>query len=377
MGCKVSLSQLGSTLNYTIEEPTLTEEEKKAFNSQLQLPQSSMEKINYYRKKEEFGSLTCLMLDKNVEEIECLDLSKPLTVKIKGLGRALTNIKINKEEVLNIFSKFNYNKINKYAIIDNSSFKAIIYFDGNAMNFNIIKLEKLNSESIIDLIHKEYLNEYTAAYLWHIIENSGIVIINGNKKITTEFALSLINLIHNKYTKIVLITKSKIKGLEDITILNNVKDLNIIDYYDPDFILFDYFNEKVINKTIDLNIQGKGIIILPNFPDNVTFLSSLTKPQLLSLSKLSTVLVEVTKSRINIHELYSSRNKVRIRGVCKNGNMSKKDFSYSIKLKNGISSKSLDSKVAILENLAKNNIIDKYEIREKIEKIGEKIEPEI
>ncbi len=376
MGCKVSISQIDNTLTYYIEEPTLTEEEEKALKSKVQLPQNSVEKVNYYIKRKEYGPLTCLMLDKNVKEIECLDLSKPLYVKINELGRALTNIKITENEIFDIFSKFadkNYRKIGNYAIIENDAFKAIIHIKDN-ISFNIIKIENQNSESIVELISREYLNVYAAAYLWHIVENSGIIIINGNKQITTNLALSLVNLIYNNFNKIIFVTKSKIKRSNEITILNDIKDLDIIDYYDPDFVLFDYFDKEVANKIVDLNAQNKGAIILTSFPDNVTFLSSIPKPQLLSLSKLPTILVEVVRNRINIHELYSLKTRVKIRKVCKNGNMSKKDFNYSIKLKDEISPNGLNCKVSILDNLTKNNIIDKYEIREKI---GEKIEPEI
>jgi hypothetical protein len=381
MGCKVSISQVDNILNYTVEEPTLTAEEEKALKSQVQLPQNSIEKINYYKEKmEKFGKLTCLMLDKNVEEIECSDVSKPLAVKIKGLGRAITNIKISRDEILNIFSKFidskNYKRLGKYIVIENDKFKAIIKVKDD-INFNIIKSDSLYSESITELISEGYLNKYSTAYLWHIIENSGIIIINGNKRIARCLAYSLINLVYNMFNKIVVVSKSKTRKLDDLIVLNDVKNLDIIDYYNPDIVLFDYIDNDVIVKTLDLNTQNKGIIILSEFPDNITFLSSLSKSQLLSLSKLPTILVEIVRNYINIHELYSIRTKVRIRKVCKKGNMNKKEFSYSITLKNKINTNNLDLKVSIIENLTNNNILDKYEIREKVMKIGEKIEPEI
>ncbi|MCY0883121.1 hypothetical protein D1867_05510 [Acidianus infernus] len=380
MGCKVTISQVDDVLNYTVEEPTLTLEEEKALKSQVQLPQNSIEKINYYREKmEKFGNLTCLMLDKNVEEIECIDISKPLNVKIKGLGRATTNIKVSRDEILDIFSKFmdskNYRRIGEFIIIENDKFRGIIKVKED-INFNIIKNDNY-SESITELISEGYLNKYSATYLWHIIENSGIIIINGNKRIANSLAFSLVNLVYNKFNKIVVVSKSKIRKLNELIILNGVKNLDIIDYYNPDLVLFDYVNSDVITKIIDLNIQNKGVIVLSGFPDNTTFLSSLLKFQLLSLSKLPTVLVEIIGNYVNIHELYSTRTKVRVRKVCKKGIMNKKEFNYSIILKNKINTNNLDLKISIIENLTNNNILDKYEIREKVAKIGEKIEPEI
>lgn len=381
MGCKVTISQVDNALTYTVEEPTLTSEEEKALKSQIQLPQNSIEKINYYREKmEKFGNLTCLMLDTNVEEIECIDISKPLNVKIRGLGRAITNIKISKDEILNVFSKFinskNYKRIGEFIIIESDMFKAIIKAKDD-INFNIIKSYNSCSESITELIFKGYLNKYSTAYLWHIIENSGIIIINGNKRIASSLAFSLINLVYNKFNKIVIVSKSKVGKLNDLILLNNARDLNIIDYYNPDLVLFDYVDNNVITKILDLNTQNKGVIVISNFPDNITFLSSLLKPQLLSLSKLPTILVEIVRDYINIHELYSTKTKVRIRKVCRKGIMSKKEFNYSIILKNKINTDNLDMKVSIIENLTNNNILDKYEIRERIMKTGEKIEPEV
>lgn len=381
MGCKVTISQVDNALTYTVEEPTLTSEEEKALKSQIQLPQNSIEKINYYREKmEKFGNLTCLMLDTNVEEIECIDISKPLNVKIRGLGRAITNIKISKDEILNVFSKFinskNYKRIGEFIIIESDMFKAIIKAKDD-INFNIIKSYNSCSESITELIFKGYLNKYSTAYLWHIIENSGIIIINGNKRIASSLAFSLINLVYNKFNKIVIVSKSKVGKLNDLILLNNARDLNIIDYYNPDLVLFDYVDNNVITKILDLNTQNKGVIVISNFPDNITFLSSLLKPQLLSLSKLPTILVEIVRDHINIHELYSTKTKVRIRKVCRKGIMSKKEFNYSIILRNKINTDNLDMKVSIIENLTNNNILDKYEIRERIMKTGEKIEPEV
>jgi len=242
-------------LQYTVFEPTLTEEEARILQQiksllieqidvtladlggekeaeeylkkmvekvikdfRIKLNDYSLEKIMYYiiRDFVGYGKIDVMMRDPLIEDISCNGVNIPIYVWHREYESLPTNVSFSSEEELNSFIIRLAYKAGKMISIANPILDAVLP-DGSRIQltygrevtkhgstFDIRKF-RADPYTIIDLINFRTLSSMMAAFLWYLIENKCNIFVCGptaSGKTTTLNCLA--NFIHPNY-KIVTI----------------------------------------------------------------------------------------------------------------------------------------------------------------------------
>ncbi|AWR97085.1 hypothetical protein DFR86_05585 [Acidianus sulfidivorans JP7] len=376
LGNKISIKEINNNIHYEIEEVKLNNKEKeilknvsendiKAFN----LDPVTADRILYELKKKKFGKLTIPILDDKVNEITCFNYNTELYVKLQNYGNAITNIKYSSlKEILTdletIFEKAIRRK--NQLIFENNELSGIVNSNSpNTISFNILK-KTIKYNSIPSIINSHILSLSQFILLWELLERKALVVFTGNIDTNIEILQNLLNLLNNyKILDIGSKPKLNIENKKYIKIDSRDIDYEDIQLYNPDIIIFDKFNKNILKESLKLNINNKGIIILSNYPDHYTFIDSLNRSMLLSLSKLPTIIIERTREKTIFYDIYSLRNKIKIAQINNIGTANNIEKLHIAK-KAQININTVELKKKLINDVYKNNITDNSLVLDKI-----------
>ena len=261
------------TCKYIVDEPELTSKEEKIVNEVVSdllyttkqniqdeiikrvkkkgLKDESVEKVVYYIKKElMFGAITPLMLDPEVEEIECSGYGNEITVIHRSFSeciRLYTNIVLKSDkQVIRIIEKLAA-RANKsvqiarpyleFALPEGHRVSATVHNEISipGSTFDIRKFPS-KPLSITAIIKRGMMNELVAAYLWFLLEYKPFIMILGPTGAgKTTLLNSLLSMVNPNY---------KILTIEDTPEIN-VKRKNWVRFISR--VTFD----KTLNVTLD------------------------------------------------------------------------------------------------------------------------------
>ncbi|AHC51730.1 type II secretion protein VirB [Sulfolobus acidocaldarius SUSAZ] len=308
---KVRLTRSKGICNYEIEEPSFSDFEeslKEKVLSEIYYSKSTdfedkvllrlkelgvnddnVEKILYSIKKQIlYNEITPLLLDPDIEEIECLGYGSPITVvhrKFPECIRFYTNIKLNDEEtVVRIIEKL-ASKANKSVNIARpyvefslpeghrvaATISKEISLPGSTFDIRKFPLKPLN---ILEVINSSMLNELITAYLWLLLEYRPFIIIlgpTGSGK--TTLLNALLNLVNPHYkiltiedtSEISLLNKNWVRFIARSTLLSEF-EISISDLaklalrYRPDYMIIGEVRGKEIEALVHAAASGHGSI---------------------------------------------------------------------------------------------------------------------
>ena len=226
----------GDICKYIVEEPQLSPEEAKILDEEISkilyiqgntdeaiikilkekgLKDDSIERVLYYIKKQmSYDALTPLMLDPNIEEIECKGYGYPITVVHRQYSeciRLYTNIELeNDEQVIKVIERL-ASRANKAINIAKPYLEfalpeghRVALTVGNEISlpgstFDIRKFPE-KPLSITAMIMNGMLNELVASYLWFLMDYKPFLLIlgpTGSGK--TSLLNALLNMVNPNY----------------------------------------------------------------------------------------------------------------------------------------------------------------------------------
>jgi len=247
----------------------------------------SIEKLLYHIKKHVlYDIITPLMLDQDIEEIECRGFGNPITVVHRSFSeciRLYTNIIIESDDqIIRIIEKL-ATKANKsiniakpyleFSLPEGHRVAATINNEislpGSTFDIRKFPAKPL---SITSMILNGMLNELVAAYLWFLMEYKPFVmllgptgsgktslltailnLINPNYKILTIEDTPEINIVSGNWVR--FISRSTLGGNYDVT-LNDLAKLSL--RYRPDYLVIGEVRGKEIEALIHASASGHG-----------------------------------------------------------------------------------------------------------------------
>ena len=305
---KVKIVKEDGICKYIVEEPKLSPEEEKIKEEVLSkllyiqgnadeaiikmlkekgLKDEQVEKILYYVKRQTlYDAITPLMLDPNIEEIECRGYGYPITVVHRQFSeciRLYTNIvPESDEQVVKIAEKL-ASRANKAINIAKPYLEfalpeghRVALTVGNEISlpgstFDIRKFPE-KPLSITAMIMRGMLNEMIASYLWFLMEykpfiliigptgggktsllNAMLNLVNPNSKILTIEDTPEINIAKANWVR--FITRSTLGGSFDVTQLDLAR-LSL--RYRPDYLVIGEVRGKEIEALIHAAASGHG-----------------------------------------------------------------------------------------------------------------------
>ena len=292
---------------YIIEEPELSDSEKKTLeevNSSILysmdknpddliiktlkekgLNDEQVEKVLYYLKKQRlYGDITPLMLDDEVEEIECRSYGSPITVVHRTAGdciRLETNIKPeDDDQIIKIIERL-ATKANKSVNIARpylefslpeghrvaATISNEISLPGSTFDIRKFPTKPL---SITAIIQRGALNEIVAAYLWFLMEYKPFIMILGPTGAgKTTLLNALLNMVNPSYKILTIedtpeinirganwvrfISRSTLEGNFDVTLFDLAK-LSL--RYRPDYLVIGEVRGREIEALIHAAASG-------------------------------------------------------------------------------------------------------------------------
>ena len=305
---KVTIKKEDGVCKYIVEEPKLSEEEEKIKEDILSkilyiqgntdeaiikmlkekgLKDEQVEKVLYYIKRERsYSEITPLMLDPNVEEIECKGFGYPITVVHRQFSeciRLYTNIiPESDEQVVKVIERL-ASRANKAINIAKPYLEfalpeghRVALTVGNEISlpgstFDIRKFPE-KPLSITAMIVNGMLNEVVASYLWFLMEYKPFILIigptgggktsllnalmnmvNPNSKILTIEDTPEINIARANWVR--FITRSTLGGSFDVT-QNDLARLSL--RYRPDYLVVGEVRGREIEALIHASASGHG-----------------------------------------------------------------------------------------------------------------------
>ncbi|BFI74050.1 type II/IV secretion system ATPase subunit [Sulfurisphaera ohwakuensis] len=364
---------------YIVEEPQLTEYEEEIKNSILSeimytnlkniedfvisklkdkgFKDDVIEKILYHVKKSMlYDNITPLMLDQEIEEIECRGFGYPITVIHRSFSeciRLFTNIiPKNEDDIIKIIEKM-ANKANKSINIAKpyvefslpeghrvaATLGSEISLPGSTFDIRKFPSKPL---SIIQMIINGMLNELIASYLWFIMEYKPFIMIlgpTGSGK--TSLLTAILNLINPSYKILTIedtpeinitsdnwvrfISRSTLAGNYDVT-LSDLAKLAL--RYRPDYLVVGEVRGKEIEALIHAAASGHGSLTTFHGSRPIDAITRITDLLSSDLSKLflqtiwSFIIVSRRKegnksirSIIGIYETLIDKNKIKFKKV--------------------------------------------------------------
>jgi len=247
----------------------------------------AIEKILYHVKKQTlYDVITPLMLDPNIEEIECRGYGYPITVVHRQFSeciRLYTNITPeNDEQVTKIVEKL-ASRANKSINIAKPYLEfslpeghrvAVTVSNEISLPGSTFDIRKFPSKplSITSMISNGMLNEIVASYLWFLMDYKPFIMIlgpTGSGK--TSLLTALLNLVNPNYKILTIedtpeiniaggnwvrfISRSTLGGNYDVT-LNDLAKLSL--RYRPDYLVIGEVRGKEIEALIHAAASGHG-----------------------------------------------------------------------------------------------------------------------
>jgi len=325
---------------YIIEEPQLNETEKKVLDEVLSsilytteknlddeiiknlkekgVNDESIERVLYHVKKQMlYGDITPLMLDNEVEEVECRGYNSPISIVHRSAGdciRLQTNIiPENDDQVIKIIERL-ATRANKsvniakpmleFALPEGHRVAATvsneISLPGSTFDIRKFPAKPL---SITSIIQREAINEMVAAYLWFLMEykpfimilghtgagkttllNALLNMVNPSYKILTIEDTPEINIVNDNWVR--FISRSTLEGHFDIT-LNDLAKLSL--RYRPDYLVIGEVRGKEIEALVHASASGHSSLTTFHGSkplDAVTRITSLLSTESPELGKL-------------------------------------------------------------------------------------------
>lgn len=275
------ISQLLYIRSNNIEDTIIKILQEKGFKDE------SIEKILYYVKKNIlFDVITPLMLDPNIEEIECRGYGSPITVIHKSFAeciRLYTNIILKTDEdVLKIIEKL-ATRANKainiakpyleFSLPEGHRVAATINNEislpGSTFDIRKFPAKPL---SITYMIANETLDSLVAAYLWFLMEYKPFIIIMGpTGSGKTSLLNAILNMVNSNYKVLTIedtpeiniangnwvrfISRSTLSGNFDVS-LGDLAKLSL--RYRPDYLVIGEVRGKEIEALIHASASGHG-----------------------------------------------------------------------------------------------------------------------
>ena len=399
---------------YEVEEPQLSKLEESAKNKILSelyynkienleeevvkrlaeagFKDESIEKILYHIKKIVlYGDITPLLLDPNIEEIECKGYGIPITIIHRNYPeciRLYTNIQFSSdEEVIKVIEKL-ASRANKSVNVA-KPFLEFSLPEGHRVAATVSKEISLPGStfdvrkfpvrpfSIIEIIKQGSINEAIASYLWLLLDYKPFIIIlgpTGSGK--TTLLTALLNLVNPNFKILTIedtpeinlkspnwirfISRSTIYGNIDITLMDLAK---LALRYRPDYLVVGEVRGKEIEALIHAAASGHGSLTTFHGSkpiDAVTRITDLLSGDLAKLF-LQTIWAFVIvgnrkegersiKSVLSIYEIVPKGSKIRFKKVI--------EWSYSKKAFNPNSIEELVKKSYLLKKIKENYSID-------------------
>ncbi|BFH74420.1 type II/IV secretion system ATPase subunit [Sulfurisphaera javensis] len=439
---------------YIVEEPSLTKYEENIKNNILSdllyintknledevinrlkekgFKDESIEKILYHIKKSMlYDIITPLMLDQQIEEIECKGYGYPITVVHRDFSeciRLYTNIiPQNDEEVVKVIEKL-ANKANKsiniakpyveFSLPDGDRVAATlnneISLPGSTFDIRKFPSKPL---SIINMVDNGMLNEIIASYLWFLIEYKPFImilgptgsgkttlltallnLINPNYKILTIEDTPEINIVSDNWVR--FISRSTLASDYDVT-LNDLAKLAL--RYRPDYLVVGEVRGKEIEALIHASASGHGSLTTFHGSRPIDAVTRITDLLSTDLSKLflqtiwSFVVVSRRKegrksvrSIISIYETNIDKGKIKFKKIIEwsfnKGQFIPNDVnslikkSYRLKwigktygLSQDEIKEELSNRIEFLKKLRNDRVVDFYEVSNKIRKYYDEV----
>ena len=388
---KVTIKKEDGICKYIVEEPKLNEEEEKIKEEAVSkvlyiqgntdeviikmlkekgLNDEQVEKVLYYvNRQRSYDDITPLMLDPNVEEIECKGFGYPITVVHRQFSeciRLYTNIVPESDEQIMRINERLASRANKalniakpyleFALPEGHRVALTI---GNEISlpgstFDVRKFPE-KPLSITAMIMNGMLNELVASYLWFLMEYKPFVLVigptgggktsllnalmnmvNPNSKILTIEDTPEINIARANWVR--FITRSTLGGNLDVT-QNDLARLSL--RYRPDYLVIGEVRGKEIEALIHASASGHGSLSTFHGArpiDAVTRVTSLLGGDLAKLFLQTVTSFIVVGSRkengknvrtvLAVYETVMSRGKTKFKKVVE-WNFAKKAFEPS------------------------------------------------
>ena len=273
------ISQILYMSSKNIEEDIIKTLRERGFKDE------TIEKILYHIKKYTlYDIITPIMLDPEIEEIECRGYNSPITVVHRSFSeciRLYTNIiPESDEQVIKIVEKL-ATKANKSINIAKPYLEfslpeghrvAVTISNEISLPGSTFDIRKFPAKplSITAMISNEMLNELIAAYLWFLMEYKPFIMIlgpTGSGK--TSLLTALLNLVNPNYKILTIedtpeinivsgnwvrfIARSTLGGSYDVT-LNDLARLSL--RYRPDYLVIGEVRGKEIEALIHAAASG-------------------------------------------------------------------------------------------------------------------------
>jgi len=433
---KEVLNQLPYILNQNTEEKKIEDEILKRVKEKG-LSDEALEKVMYYINRQlQYGVITTLMLDPEVEEIESRGYGNPIVVIHRTFGgciRLYTNIiPKNDNQVLKIIERL-ASKANKsiniarpyleFALPEGhrvaATVRSQISIPGSTFDIRKFPEKPL---SITFLIKKRALNELIAAYLWFIMEykpfilflgptgagkttilNAVLSTVNPNYKVLTIEDTPEINVKNDNWVR--FISRTTLDKSFNIT-LEDLAKLSL--RYRPDYLVIGEVRGKEIEALIHAAASGHASLSTfhgaspHDATTRITSLLSTESPELAKLFLQTVWLFVVVGRRIedgksmrsilSIYETYTANKDVDFERVIEY-NFTTKTFepeevdvlvnkSHKLKmiqemygLTNDDVKNEIERRANYLRKLVSENILDVEQVSSQIRKfynIGEK-----
>jgi type IV secretory pathway ATPase VirB11/archaellum biosynthesis ATPase len=248
----------------------------KQFAKNITLPQ--MEELKYYLKRDlvGLGRLYPLLMDKNVEQIDCLGGGAPIYVLHKKYINLPTNIVFTEEEANNFIYFLlqlsgTFFKDDKPIVFtnlpDGSLLEAISpKITENGGNF-IIKKNIKEPNSILELIDKNFLSIPMAAYIWQMLQENKTLVFAGKAKSGKHLLLNAFSNLIKPNQKTLVIDNSNIylKNVQKIH-LKKTKYINTMDLVEqglkqlPDYFILDRVSGFEARDFFEYSVSGFGAL---------------------------------------------------------------------------------------------------------------------